>query len=102
MSIQKQYLKSRPVCKVTFRLPEELGQRARRASIAGEFNGWSLSAHPMKRQKNGSFLATLDLEAGREYQFRYVLDEEVWENDPEADRFVPTPFGNGHNGVLVT
>jgi 1,4-alpha-glucan branching enzyme len=102
MSIHKQYLKSRPVCKVTFRIGGDLAHEARQAAIAGDFNNWSLSAHPMKRQKNGAFMATLDLEAGREYQFRYVLDQRTWENDPEADRFVPTPFGDGHNGVLIT
>jgi 1,4-alpha-glucan branching enzyme len=102
MSIHKQYLKSRPVCKVTFRIPEEFANTTSQAAIAGDFNGWSLSTHPMKKLKNGAFMAALDLEAGREYQFRYVLDQQTWENDAEADGYVPTPFGDGHNGVLIT
>ncbi|MFZ7127785.1 MAG: isoamylase early set domain-containing protein [Desulfobacterales bacterium] len=101
MSIKKQYLKSRPVCKVTFKIPENLANSAQSAHVVGDFNNWSISEHPMKRQKNGAFSMTIDLEKGREYQFRYLLDSEVWENDPEADRYVPTPFGNSDNSVLI-
>jgi 1,4-alpha-glucan branching enzyme len=67
----------------------------------GEFNGWSTTAHPMKRLKNGGFTATLDLEKGREYQFRYLLGQQHWENDSEADRQVPTPYGDSHNSVIA-
>ena len=41
--------------------------------------------------KNGQFSAAVDLKAGREYQFRYCLDEN-WENDLSADKYIPTPF----------
>jgi 1,4-alpha-glucan branching enzyme len=101
MSIKKQYLKSKPVCKVTFRIPEELGSSAKTAHVVGEFNQWDLFSIPMKKLKNGAFTTTLDLEQGREYQFRYLLDEKDWENDADADSFVPTPFGNSENSVIV-
>ena len=35
MSIRKQYLKTRPVCKATFRIPEEMGTSAKTAHIVG-------------------------------------------------------------------
>jgi 1,4-alpha-glucan branching enzyme len=101
MSIKKQYLKSKPVCKVTFRLPEDAAGAAGSANIVGEFNGWNIYATPMKRLKNGSFVLTLDLEPDREYQFRYLLDDETWENDGEADKYVPHPYGDGENSVVV-
>ena len=50
--------------------------------------------------KKGAFTATLNLEKGREYQFRYLLDKKNWENDASADRFVPTPFGDSENSVI--
>lgn len=101
MTIEKRYLKNKPVCKVTFRIPGELGNPAREAHVVGEFNGWSLSEHPMRRLKNGSFRATLDLEKGRSYQFRYLLDQGRWESDPAADDQTPTPYGDGFNSVIT-
>jgi hypothetical protein len=41
MSIKKQFLKSKPVCKVTFRVPEEIGNSAKTAHVVGDFNDWS-------------------------------------------------------------
>ena len=101
MSIKKQYLKSKPVCKVTFRLPGEAVGSAESANIVGEFNDWNIYATPMKRLKNGSFTLTIDLEPNREYQFRYLLDDETWENDGEADKYVLHPYGDGENSVVV-
>lgn len=101
MSIRKQYLKSKPVCKVTFRIPEEIGNSARTAHIVGEFNNWNFFSTPMKKLKNGAFTTTLDLEQGKEYQFRYLLDKNTWENENDADRSVLTPYGDSQNSVIV-
>jgi hypothetical protein len=51
MAIRKQVLKSKPVCKVTFKIPEKVGNAATQAHVVGEFNGWSTSATPMQRSK---------------------------------------------------
>lgn len=101
MSIKKQFLKSKPVCKVTFRIPEEMGDLARSAHIVSEFNNWSFFSTPMKKLKNGAFTTTLDLEQGREYQFRYLLDKNTWENESDADKSVPTPYGDSENSIIV-
>ena len=55
----------------------------------------------MNRLKNGAFTTTIDLENGREYQFRYLLDENHWENETEADKFVPSPYGDSNNSVVI-
>jgi len=99
MSLTKRYLKSKPVCKVTFRLPKELAEWAASASVVGEFNDWSRRTHRMKKLKDGGFTATIDLTRGASYQFRYLLDGRVWENDQDADGFVPTVFSS-ENGLL--
>lgn len=101
MSIKKQYLKSRPVSKVTFRLPKEAAPKAQKVSLVGEFNQWKAGATPMKRLKNGEFKVTLDLETGREYPFRYLIEDSVWENDWEADKYVPSGFDGQDNSVVV-
>jgi 1,4-alpha-glucan branching enzyme len=101
MSIQKKYLKTKPVCKVTFRVSADVVPNARKVNLVGDFNQWDVGATPMTQLKNGSFKACLNLEIGREYQFRYLVDDKEWENDMEADKFVPTPYGDSENSVIV-
>jgi 1,4-alpha-glucan branching enzyme len=99
--MKKQYLKTKPVCKVTFRLQKEMAKSAKTVNIVGDFNNWDIYATPMKKSKNGSFTVTLDLGLDTEYQFRYLIDETKWENDWNADKYVPTPYGNAENSVVV-
>ena len=101
MTLTKRYLKSKPVCKVTFRLSKSVVQSAAHVHLVGEFNQWNILATPMKRLKNGGFTLTLDLEPNRSYQFRYLIDQVRWENDENADKYVPTPFGDCDNSVVV-
>jgi 1,4-alpha-glucan branching enzyme len=99
MSLKKQYLKSKPICKVTFTLPKELTNGAESACLVGDFNNWDPAAVPMKRLKNGTFTVTVDLPRNKEYQFRYLLDQKIWQNDDNADRYVSSGFGDSENSV---
>ena len=101
MSLSKRYLKSRPVSKVTFRLPPEAAPQARKVHLVGEFNRWDTRATPMSRLKSGEFKVTLDLDTGREYHFRYLIEGEIWENDWSADKYEPCPFAAAENSVVV-
>jgi len=101
MSIKKQYLKNKPICKVTFRMPKEAAESAEKVHVVGEFNNWNIHATPMKKLKNGTFTVTVDLEQKRAYQFRYLMDETKWENDRQADGYVPTSYGDSDNSVIV-
>lgn len=101
MSIEKKYLKTRPVSKVTFRLNKEAARGASQVCLVGEFNDWDPSQHPMTPLKNGDFKVTLDLEVGREYNFRYLLDQVLWENDSAADKYANSGFHDAENSVVV-
>jgi len=101
MSLMKKSLKTRPVCKVTFCLPSNMVDGARSVHLAGDFNQWSTHSHPMKQKKDGSFSITLDLEQGSEYQFRYVIDQERWENDDQADAYLPSPLNAAVENSIV-
>ena len=46
MAITKQYLKSKPVCKVTFIVS---AKDANSVSVAGEFNEWNTEATVLKK-----------------------------------------------------
>ncbi|MGA6926951.1 MAG: isoamylase early set domain-containing protein [Desulfosarcina sp.] len=101
MSFKKQYLKSRPQCKVTFRLPKEAASEAKVVNLVGEFNNWSMVETPMKRLKSGDFTVTVELPVGKAYPFRYLLDQMNWENDWDADRYEKSGVGDCENSVVV-
>ncbi len=101
MSLEKKYLKSKPVCKVKFIAPEPIVKDAKAVFLAGDFNNWDFESTQLRKQKNGTYAATLELEAGAEYEYRYVVDGERWENDYAADKYVPSGVGNVDNSVVV-
>ncbi len=101
MSVKKQYFKTKPYCKVTFRLQKQVAQGAHRAAVAGDFNDWQPQSTLMKPLKNGDFTATVLLRPGREYQYRYVVDGQHWLTDTGADKIRHCDFANDKNSVVI-
>jgi 1,4-alpha-glucan branching enzyme len=99
--MKKRMLKTKPVCKVTFELPVEAANMASSVYLVGDFNDWDTGTTPMKRRKDGSFSVTIDLDCGREYEYKYLIDSATWENDWAADKYTPSPLGNGENSVVI-
>jgi len=97
--LKKKYLSNGAVCKVTFILPTEV--KARSVFVVGEFNNWDKDVNPMQQANDGSWKVELKLEAGKEFQFRYLVNGNEWHNDWEADKYVMHPYG-GENSVVVT
>lgn len=98
--LKKEYLKSRSICRVTFRLPQKAAPTASKVSLVGDFNNWDSSFNIMKRLKSGDFSITLDLIPGKEYHFRYLTNDSQWINDESADKYEPNPYG-ANNSVIV-
>lgn len=97
---KKQYLKTRPVCKVTFRVSKQAAQSAETICLVGDFNGWDKQATPMSALKSGEFTTVIELDTGTpEYQFRYLCDGERWENDWEADGYTSNGV-DGENSII--
>lgn len=98
--IQKKYLKSKDVYRTTFRLDKQDANGAQSVKVLGEFNDWgNQDAIEMEQLKNGDFKAVADLPKGQ-YEFKYLVDQDNWINEPEADQYVPDTFG-GENSVVV-
>jgi len=97
--VTKRYLKSKDVTKVTFYTSAELG--AEEVFLVGDFNEWDEEATPMQQLKDGRFKVILELEPGKEYQYRYLVNGDEWHNDWEADKYVPNPY-SGDNSVVTT
>ena len=101
MSIKKSFLKTKPQANVTFELPAEAAEGASKVTLVGEFNDWNETATELKKLKSGIFKTTLKLETGKEYQFRYLIDGEKWENDWAADKYVANEVSFEENSVVA-
>ena len=96
MGITKQYLKSKPICKVTFSVPAE---DAKKVVVVGDFNDWSPKSGALKKLKNGTFKGTIDLPKEGTYEFKYIVDGN-YVNEAEADRYQWNEFAGAENSVL--
>lgn len=85
--------------KVTFVLPKEAVENAETVAVLGDFNSWQ-DGVVLAKQKDGSFKTTVELEKGRSYEYRFLINGEKWENDWAAEAYNPTPFGN-YNSVVT-
>ena len=93
--LKKQYIKSRDSYKVTFRLAkhEQPDYEINSVTLVADFNDWSFSDTPMLKLKNGDYKTVVELEAGKKYEFRYLLNGEKWYNEWEADEYIMGDFG---------
>ena len=97
MAIKKQYLKSKPICKVTFSIEAE---DAKKVAVVGSFNEWNAKKAPLKKLKNGTFKGTIDLDKDSSYEFKYVVDG-AYVNDSEADSYAWNDFAGADNSVVT-
>jgi 1,4-alpha-glucan branching enzyme len=96
MSIKKQFIKTKPVCKVTFSVE---AKEANAASVVGDFNNWNPAEGTLSKLKNGTFKGVFDMPKDASYEFKYVIDGN-FVNEPEADAFKWNDFAGAENGVL--
>jgi 1,4-alpha-glucan branching enzyme len=96
MMIQKKYFKKKDECEVTF---EHMAEGAKEVQLVGEFNQWSPIA--MKKDKSGTFRTKVRLPKDGRFQYRYLVDGEIWANDEAADAYVPNEHGS-NNSVVET
>lgn len=96
MAISKQYLKTKPVCKVTFTVP---AAEAEKVVVVGDFNDWDQKKAALKKLKNGNFKGTFDLPVDHSYEFRYIIDGN-YVNEAEADAYRWNDYAGAENAVL--
>ena len=96
MSIEKKFLKSKPECKVTFKVK---AKEAKKVEVAGAFNNWNGEEFQLKKLKNGTFKGTLNLPTNNTYEFKYIVDG-TWINDESADALVWNEYANSENSLI--
>ncbi len=83
---------------VTFEIPGSIW--ADRVNLVGEFNNWDRESLPFQHNREGNWQIELELDQGKEYPFRYLLDGQHWRDDWHADKFEPNPYG-GYNSIVI-
>jgi 1,4-alpha-glucan branching enzyme len=97
MSIKKQFIKTKPVCKVTFSVE---AKEADKASVIGDFNNWNPEEGALNKLKNGTFKGVFNIDKDASYEFKYVIDG-TFVNETESDSFLWNEFAGNENGVLT-
>jgi hypothetical protein len=97
--LQKKPLAGRKV-QVTFRMPplDDVVE----LNLCGDFNGWQVKGVPLSQESDGTWVATLVLDGGKSYRFRYYDNQGRWHNDREADAYVPNDFGSEDSVLDLT
>ena len=72
--------------------------KARRVSLAGDFNDWNPEDMPMYKSSNGVWYLSVSLTPGR-YEYRFIADG-MWLDDPTAQQKVANAMG-GENCVKI-
>ena len=74
--------------KVIFTLSSESVANAAEGILLGEFNNWTPNDHSkMTLQEDGSLAVSIPLEIGKNYQYRFFLNDGRWLNDPAAQGY---------------
>ena len=94
--LKKRFFKTKTECEVAFELSPEGAQRV---ELVCEVNAWEPVA--MKKNRQGAFRTKLRFPKEGRFQFRYLVDQNSWVNDEEADGYQANEFG-GLNGILDT
>ncbi len=87
---------------IIFTLPAEALEGATEAVVLGDFNNWTPGQEfELKKQEDGSFKTTVVLEGGKTYQYRFLLNNGTWQNDYNAQDYVPVSRMYIDNSVIT-
>lgn len=76
---------------VTFEIPSTVW--AERINLVGDFNQWDHDSLPFRQNRENNWYVELELEQGREYRFRYLINGDYWGYDWRADKHLPGADG---------
>ncbi|MGL5111550.1 MAG: isoamylase early set domain-containing protein [Flavobacterium sp.] len=96
MAIKKQFMKTKPFCKVTFSIA---AKDAESATVIGDFNNWNSQEGMLVKLKNGTFKGAFDLPNDHTFEFKYLIDG-CYINDTEADGLQWNNFAGAENSLL--
>ncbi len=73
---------------------------AHSVSVAGDFNGWSHVATPLKRNASGLWSTEIIVPRAGRFEYKFIINSQRWIEDPNNGMKAPNNYG-GLNSVLV-
>ena len=73
---------------------------AHSVSVAGDFNGWSQVATPLKQNESGLWFAEFGVPGAGRFEYKFIINGRRWIEDPCNGLKAPDNYG-GLNSVLV-
>lgn len=73
---------------------------ANSVSVAGDFNGWSRVATPLKRNESGLWFTEIAVPRTGRFEYKFIINGQRWIEDPSNGMKAPNNYG-GLNSVLV-
>jgi serine protease AprX len=73
---------------------------AKTVTVAGDFNSWEHTATPLTKDASGLWFAEIETPAAGRYQYKFIVDELRWIEDPTNGMKEPDNYG-GLNSVLT-
>ena len=96
--IRKRYSTDRKMI-VIFEIPGTIWAEC--VNLVGDFNNWDRASLPFRRGRDENWRVEVEIDPGREYRFRYLLDGAHWRYDWHADTYAPNSDG-GYDSIIVT
>ena len=95
--ISKTYFKTKDYVKVKFSVNPE---NAETVAIVGLNDDWETLVY-MSRKKDGNFSADVSLPKNSQHEFKYLVNENEWLIEPEADNQSQNPFGTVNSVIVI-
>lgn len=95
--LTKKFFKTKDEVEVTFEFKRS---DVTSVELFGDFNGWQATEMKLNK-KTKSFKTKVRLPKGETFSFRYFLNNAEWENDDNADQYLPNEFGTD-NSIVST
>jgi len=96
--LTKKNFKTKDETEVTF---EFYRSDVKTALLVGDFNNWQ-GVEMKFNKKTQSFKTKIRLPKEGTFHFRYLLNEKEWENDYNADQYLPNVYGSENSVVQTT
>ncbi|MGY3572680.1 isoamylase early set domain-containing protein [Vibrio sp. SCSIO 43135] len=88
--INKRFFKTKDEVEVTFELDASHADSS--VALVADFLDWQ-PTEMKKVAKSKSFKFKTRLPKDAQFEFRYLVDNQKWVNDPNADQYIPNGYG---------
>lgn len=95
--LKKKYFKTKNEAEITFEFSRS---DVKKVELLAEFNEWKPIAMTYSKASK-AFRTKVRLPKESSFAFRYLLDDVEWENDYQADQYLPNDFGSEDSIVTV-